>query len=159
MEILFVQYELIRERREALFEYCESLEADHFAQDIPAFGDRSIRSQLVHVSNTYKFWLGHFAEIDKAPFAKSGNYPTVRDVRFLFDETNSMMTSFLTKVQPGLGEPFVNKVPMFEFELSLSPLQLFNQVVTHEDHHNAQVVSMSRQLGYAPAHTDFMTPR
>ena len=40
--------------------------------------------------------------------------------------------------------------------LKANPFKLFTHVITHEFHHQGQILPMSRQLGYIPVDTDVM---
>jgi uncharacterized damage-inducible protein DinB len=156
MEVLFKQYDLIRERRAVLFEYCESLTSPHFVQDLESFGGRSIRYLMVHTVNTYFFWIGHFAGLNNRDFFKSEAVQNIQAARGLYHDNDILVNSFLQRYKPDFDEPIVNKVPRRDFELSLSPLELFTHVITHEYHHKGQILSMSRQLGYIPVDTDLI---
>jgi uncharacterized damage-inducible protein DinB len=157
MEILFQQYHLIRERRNTLFEYCGSVAPLHFIYDLESFGGKSIRYVLIHMANTYHFWLGHFAGISTAPFTMEEEVKDVVQVRTLFHNTDMLVDRFLKKFQPEFDQVIVNKIPMRNFEIALTPLQLYTHVITHEYHHKGQVLSMSRQLGYTPVDTDLIS--
>lgn len=156
MDVLFKQYELICERRETLFKFCESIQQPHFVKSIESFGSHSMCYLTVHIVNTYTFWIAHFADIDKQTFVAADQVKNVSDVRQLFAGTNHIVNLFLEKYQPDYEAAIVNKVPMREFEVSLTPLQLFTHVITHEYHHKGQILSMSRQLGYTPVDTDII---
>ena len=156
MDVLFKQYELICERRETLFKFCESIQPPHFVTNIENFGSRSMCYLTVHIANTYTFWIADFAGIEKRTLVAADKVSSVSDVRQLFTDTNHVVNLFLSKYQTDYEAAIVNKVPMREFELSLTPLQLFTHVITHEYHHKGQILSMSRQLGYTPVDTDII---
>lgn len=123
---------------------------------LEAFGGRSICSLKIHVANTYKYWLGHFTGIEMSDLTKSESCSNVEEVRALFTETNVLVKAFLDEVDGNFNEAIHRKVPLRDFELALTPLQLFTQVITHEFHHKGQILSMSRQLGYKPIDTDII---
>jgi uncharacterized damage-inducible protein DinB len=156
MEILFHQYTLIREGRKPFFQYCNSLKPQHFTYELESFGGRSIRHLLIHMVNTYHFWLGHFAGLKKTPFVKPEDYVSIEQVEKLFLETDSLVELFLQSHQPDFEKPLINTVPMRDFKLEVMPLQLFTHLITHEYHHKGQILSMSRQLGYTPIDTDLI---
>ena len=156
MEILFQQYSLIRERRKTFFEYCRSLDPSHITHNLESFGGRSIGYVLVHMANTYLFWLGHFSEISKAAFAHAESCKNIDEIKLLFGETDALVNKFLKNYQPIFEQVIVNKVPTTTFEVALSPLQLYTHVITHEYHHKGQILSMSRHLGYTPIDTDLI---
>lgn len=154
MHILFHQYDLIRQRRETLLEYCESLSPEHFTADLENFGGRSISYLLVHTANTYNFWLGDFTNLVKKVPVKAENYNSVESVRRLYDDVNKTAEKFLTVFNPSPEQPITNKMPNGDMEITITPLQLFTHVITHEYHHKGQILSMSRHLGYTPIDTD-----
>ncbi len=154
MHILFHQYDLIRQRRETLLGYCDSLSNGHFNEDLESFGGRSISYLLVHIANTYNFWIGDFPNIDKKPVAKAGEFTSVKSMRSLFGEVDKTAQKFLDAYNPSPEQPITNKIPNRNIEITITPLQLFTHVITHEYHHKGQILSMSRQLGYTPIDTD-----
>jgi uncharacterized damage-inducible protein DinB len=64
------------------------------------------------------------------------------------------MAEFLEKYQNNFDEPFTALIKHRGFLMTLSPLQLYTHVITHEFHHKGQMLSMSRILGYIPVDTD-----
>jgi uncharacterized damage-inducible protein DinB len=156
MQILFRQYDLVKERRETLLKYCESLSPAHCTFNHDNFGGRSIVYLLVHVANVYQFWLGHFPKIDAGSFAKAEEEKKVGQIRGLYSKVDTVTEKFLTKFNPALEEPIVGKIASRNIDVAITPLQLFTHVITHEYHHKGQVLSMSRQLGYTPVDTDII---
>lgn len=155
MSILHQQYHLLRERRETFFEYCESLHPAHLGQGLESFGGRSIGFMLVHVADTYFSWLGDFTGLGKDP-AGGGAFDNMKKARLRFDQVNALANAFLDHYQPEFNQLVTNHVAGRELALTLTPLQLFTHVITHEYHHKGQAVSMSRQLGYEPIDTDLV---
>lgn len=154
MHILIHQYDLIKERRETLFRYCETISHEHLMHRHEPFGGGSIQYLFVHVANTYMFWLGHFTNISKVPFVKPEDYTALVQIRSLFTSVNKVAEKFLTQFDPVLEQPITNKISSRDMEVAITPLQLFTHVITHEYHHKGQILSMSRQLGYTPIDTD-----
>lgn len=156
MEILLRQYELIRERRETLFHYCSTLKTQHLAENLDAFGGRSIRFLMVHTSNNYHFWLGHFTGLNTMPFAASDTVHTVDEIRVLYKSVNELVNVFLKNFNHDIETPILGRIPQRDLQITVTPLQLYTQVITHEFHHKGQLLSMSRQLGYTPVDTDII---
>jgi uncharacterized damage-inducible protein DinB len=156
MDVLLRQYELVKERRETLFQYCETISQEHFVFDHQSFGGRSIQYLLVHVANTYTFWLGHFPRITTTPFSKPEEDRELRQIQMLFASVNAMTEKFLNQFDPVLGQPITNRISSRDMEVAMSPLRLFTHVITHEYHHKGQILSMGRQLGYTPIDTDII---
>ena len=59
-QLLAVQYENIKGARQALFDYCGTLNADDLFKKSTTFNDNSISDLLVHNANTYISWLNNF---------------------------------------------------------------------------------------------------
>lgn len=156
MHVLLRQYDLVKERRETLFQYCNTISQEHFTFDHESFGGRSIQYLFVHVANTYTFWLGHFTSIVTMPFAKPEDYLKLNDIKILFATIDTITEKFLTQFDPVLEQPISNKISSRDVEVAITPLQLFTHVITHEYHHKGQILSMSRQLGYTPIDTDII---
>lgn len=148
------QYELVRQSREVLLQYCGTMAAAHFCTENSSFGRGSIRNLLVHIGNTYESWLGKQA-LRKPVVPKP--YAAVEDVqacRQYFGEVDLLVAEFLSVFKDGLFsdlEVSVNDTPA-----KASPLKLFTHVIMHEYHHKGQVLSLSRHLGYTPVDTDIM---
>lgn len=156
MDVLNQQYKLMQSARAVLFSYIDTLTIAHFTEDLPAFGDSSIRSLLVHTANTYQFWLGSFAQSKELPIIKSLMIVNMGEVRRIFREVNELTENFLDHFQDKGLNPITGEIPWRKTTLETTPLALFTHVVTHECHHKGQVVSMSRQLGYTPPDTDLL---
>lgn len=156
MQTLVHQYDLIRQRRETLFSYCESLSGEHLVTNVSTFGDRSISYLLVHIANTYLFWIGDFPGVEKSRVAVAEDYASVGRIRDLYSEVDKTVEKFLKVFAPSLEQAITNKLPNRNFELTITPLQLFTHVITHEYHHKGQILTMSRHLGYTPIDTDII---
>jgi uncharacterized damage-inducible protein DinB len=148
------QYEFIKSSRRVLFEYCKTLSDQHFLIENSTFGRGSIRNLLVHIGNTYEFWIGRESLKKSIKFTE---YNSVKDVMEAED--------FFTGVDL-LLEEFINvyyEKYMIDIEIEIqgkvilaSPLKLFTHVITHEFHHKGQILSLSRHLGYVPVDTDII---
>lgn len=123
---------------------------------MPAFVDKSIRDLLVHIADTYRGWLGAFGLNQLRQPLEADNYTSFHEVQSLFDaQVDPLVAVFthafantpdqpLTITLPGQGAP----------TMTLTPLQLFTHVITHEFHHKGQIMTMSRLLGHIPPDTD-----
>lgn len=156
MEIISHQYSLIREGRKPFFEYCSTIRPHDFVKPLPSFGDRSIRDLLVHITNTYVYWIGHFPKVSELAFVDPQDCPTMERVETCFVEVDRLVKTFLAQNNDRLESLIENVVSGRDFRIALTPLQLYTHVVTHEYHHKGQVLSMSRQLGYVPIDTDLI---
>lgn len=149
------QYEFVRDSRKALFNYCKTISGEHFLSSVSSFGrGGSIRNLLVHIANTYQFWIGKHCLKKEVVFTQDDSMATINDVILLFEGVDTIMSDFLRSMEEG-------KDRIISYEINgernnTTPLKLFSHVITHEFHHKGQILSISRQLGYIPVDTDIM---
>lgn len=150
-----LQYDLVRDARAALLDYCETIAPQDFMNANSSFGrGGSIRNLLVHIANTYEFWIaGHALKTDRT----LTEYNAVHDVkasRSLFNEIDDLIATYFDKYSSkDSGEI---RFVVNGLNGTTTPFKLFTHVITHEFHHKGQILSLSRHLGYIPADTDVM---
>jgi uncharacterized damage-inducible protein DinB len=150
---LLHQYQLVISSREAVFNYLETMKPEDLLKPVASFNNESIGSLMIHSADTYTSWLVNFARQEQRSFSTSDNYKDPASIRATFEQINLMVNDFLNHFKDTLDAPLT--LPKKEgMELTLSPLQLFTHVVTHEFHHKGQIMNMSWQLGYIPVDTD-----
>ena len=152
--VLLLQYEMVKQSREVLLQYCDTVTTENFCAENSSFGRGSIRNLLVHVANTYEFWLGKQALQKDIAFTAYDSVWTTKEVRQLFQEVDKLVEEFLKSFSGDYLKELevrINNTPAIA-----SPLKLFTHVITHEYHHKGQVLSLSRHLGYTPVDTDVM---
>lgn len=152
--ILQQQYDFVCDSRKALLAYCATLSQGELVQEIPDFGNGSIRNLLIHNANVYQFWIGKFALRQEITFAKAADFFEIKAIQDLYEPVAKLFATFLQKFENQLETPIINKNFSGDKSLEISPLQLFTHVITHEFHHKGQILSMSRHLGYTPPDTD-----
>lgn len=147
------QYDFIKGSRDALFEYCKTINSDHFIAQNTSFGrGGSIRNILVHIANTYQYWIGNLSlkkNIDYTPFETITN---LQQTVTLFQSVDEFMDEFISRI---------DSLRDIEYEIqgvhkAAKSFKIFSHVITHEYHHKGQVLSLSRHLGYIPVDTDIM---
>lgn len=148
------QYELVKQSREILLDYCAGISPKDFTAENSTFGRGSIRNLLVHTGNTYEFWIGEQAlQKVKVPTPYHA-IPAVNELRLFYKDIDMLMEEFLNRYLPDFSKAItVRKKGETE---NIRPLQLFTHVITHEFHHKGQVLSLSRHLGYIPVDTDII---
>ncbi len=156
MDVLNQQYKLMQSARAVLFSYLDTVTIAHFTEELPFFGDSSIRNLLVHTANTYQFWLGSFAQEKELLVIKPLMVTNLSEIRRVFREVNELTEQFLEHFQEKWLNPITGEIPWRKTTMESTPLALFTHVITHECHHKGQVVSISRQLGYTPPDTDLL---
>jgi uncharacterized damage-inducible protein DinB len=153
-DILRQQYDLVKDMRSVLLNWCAAMEPDHFVTPVPGFQDKSMRDLLVHITHAYTFWIGHFALQKKYPYVREKELPSVASVAALYHDVDTMMNNFLNRYQHNTAERVVDEVR--KKSSTLSALQLFTHAVTHEFHHKGQILTMGRYHGYTPVDTDII---
>ncbi|WDL97195.1 DinB family protein [Alicyclobacillus sp. ALC3] len=156
MNIVEEQYKWVRQTREVLFDYCESLDPKDYVKQVAVFGFGSVRNIHVHVADCYRFWLLGFAEGQTVEESPVHAYRTVADVRVLFAEADQVVENFIGRYGDVMHEVITGHVGQDSDETSLPALWLATHTMTHEFHHKGQIVSLTRHLGYAPPDTDLV---
>jgi uncharacterized damage-inducible protein DinB len=155
MHTLFLhQYQLVMGARNALLTYCEQLNSNQLLQPIPGFNNSSIQSLMVHVANTYIYWLVIVGQQNQRPNFNEADIKDITALRQMFEQVNIAVNDFLILFKDTMEVPTNQKLPNKDVILTLTPLQLFTHAFTHEFHHKGQILNMGRQLGYIPADTD-----
>ena len=149
------QYGLVKGSRNTLFEYCMGIKPEDLLAGNTSFGrGGSIRNLLVHIANTYEFWIGRTALKKEFEFTPYESINNIDEVVTLYKNVDLLVYEFLTSLESGdLAE-----VPYLIGGTggSAAPFTIFSHVITHEFHHKGQILSMSRHLGYIPVDTDIM---
>lgn len=147
------QYEFVRESRAVLFNYCKTISEKHFMAENNFFGrGGSIRNLLVHIANTYEFWIAQQSLNHEVIFSTYNSKETVTDIVELFDIVDIFMNEFISLI----AENKLIEYKVNEIKNTAAPFRLFSHVITHEFHHKGQILSLSRHLGYLPIDTDIM---
>jgi uncharacterized damage-inducible protein DinB len=147
------QYELVRESRMVLFAYCRTVSPDDFIRSNSAFGrGGSIRNLLVHIANTYEFWIGKLALRKDIVFSEYEASNSIGEVVNLFGFVDGIIYEVMddldnkAEIEYEIGG-LINRTKLFK---------IFTHVITHEFHHKGQILSISRSLGYIPVDTDIL---
>lgn len=152
---LKLQYELIRDSRQTLFDYCKKISQSDFVEENSSFGQGgSIRNLLVHIANTYKAWIVNRAMMKDVAYTAYQTIHNMEEMAELFAAIDSEMYEFIVQFEKSeLEEIHYKKEGIEKFA---SVLKLFTHVTTHEFHHKGQILSLSRHLGYIPIDTDVL---
>jgi uncharacterized damage-inducible protein DinB len=150
---LLHQYQLVLSSREAVFTHLETLGPEDLLKPVASFNNESIGSLMIHTADTYTAWLVNFARQENRASFTPDNYKHLSGIRGTFEQVDLIVNDFLHHFTDTLSAPLT--LPKKDgVELTLTPLQLFTHVITHEFHHKGQIMNMSRQLGYIPVDTD-----
>jgi uncharacterized damage-inducible protein DinB len=153
MNILKQQYELIKGSREVVLNYCEKIKFSDLTRQIESFNKNSIRYMLLHIANTYIFWLKRFAPNEEMQYFKQEHANDFGYIRKAFDEVNVVVDGFLNK-HADINTPIEGEIFWLKKNMTYTVLELFTHVITHEFHHKGQIMAMSRMLGFTPPDAD-----
>lgn len=149
------QYELVKEAREALFTFCESLSWEDYIQPVPNFGQGSIRKTQAHIADTYIHWIGRYALQNTTSYLDDKTINSIKEMRVEYQKINKLVAAFFE--QYDCQENLVIKhLLSSRGEFISTPLTVITHVITHEFHHKGQLVSMARIMGYQPPDTDLI---
>jgi len=153
-QLLLSQYDLIKSARHALFSYCENIAPADLFKKVETFNNSCIIDLLVHNANTYTGWLQNFGLDAAVPSYESSNIKNLAEVEQIFEGVDLFVADFLQKYSDNYEDNVTKIVKHRGTTATLTPLELFTHVITHEFHHKGQILTMSRVLGYIPVDTD-----
>ncbi|MOA34854.1 DinB family protein [compost metagenome] len=128
---------------------------EHFNVPVNNFGRGSIKTTLLHVCNTYLYWLSQFALNKEETFYQPDDINSVVDLTACFLKADEVVVEFLNAFKDP-EEIITGYVSLYETNYDFGVLKLFTHVITHEFHHKGQVMSMGRILGYTPPDADIL---
>jgi uncharacterized damage-inducible protein DinB len=148
------QYNLIKDARQVLLQYCSTITPKDFIQEHNGYGIGSIRNQLVHIGNCYEGWIGKQALQKDLAFTPKSAIQNMEEVNTFFESIDQLMEEFFQRYLGDFDTKII--VDSHDQKTIVSASKLFTHVITHEFHHKGQILSLSRQLGYTPVDTDVM---
>ncbi len=147
------QYKLVQSARGAMFDYLATIPFDKLHVSVEGYQNKSVCYLLNHVAVCYLSWLTEFALKNPLMTNDETAWQTMNDVKTFYTEADDCVYNFLAA--------FNDKNTMItgykkrqELTLTLSVLQLFTHVITHEFHHKGMILNITRQLSYTPVDTD-----
>lgn len=150
-----LQYNLVKQSRGVLLDYCSTISKTDFIKQVPSFGrGGSIRNLLVHIANTYEFWIGKCCLESIMTFTAYEDIQTIDNTRDLFVSVDKLMEAFLNQMHVSDNKEIEYQISGKTAQSSLE--KIFTHVITHEFHHKGQIVSIGRSLAYIPVDTDVM---
>ena len=153
MNTLKEQYKLVLGSREVLLNYCGTLTTSDLTKEIDSFKKSSVMYMLLHIANTYLFWLKRFAFNQEFEYFSVENVKDIEGVIKAFDEVNIAVNKFFDSELKS-SKLIEGEIFWLKKNMSYSVLELFTHVITHEFHHKGQIMTMTRLLGYTPPDTD-----
>ena len=155
MKTLLKQYKLVLGARNALFPYLAAIPFAKLHQPIENFSNKSVCYLLNHIAITYLSWLNEFAMNIPLVMTDGSDWQSMDDVLAAYKEVDECVITFLATFEDE-DEKITEFKKRQDIALTLSVLQLFTHVITHEFHHKGVVLNMTRQLGYTPVDTDII---
>jgi uncharacterized damage-inducible protein DinB len=131
------------------------LSQTHFTKDLKSsFG--SIRDTLTHIVWSEWIWLQRWKGISPAKVFAPTDFATAQSLRERFHAVAAERWTFLNNLTSDRLREIVEYTNV-KGEVWRYPLwQQLHHVVNHSTYHRGQVATMLRQLGAAPAATDFL---
>lgn len=147
------QYELVKSSRNVLFDFCSIISPEDFVNQNTSFGrGGSMRNLLVHIANTYEYWIANLVLKNNILYSKYEDNTDISDVIKLFSHVDAFMNAFIINIESFNDVQY----EIQNVKSTASSLKLFTHVITHEYHHKGQILSLSRHLNYIPVDTDIM---
>ena len=119
---------------------------------IKEFNNSTMGYLLVHIANTYKHWSANFPMNKGMPYTDENSVSDIATIHQLFAEADDLVMDFLNH----FNDPYLtvtNKVRSGK-TVTVTILELFTHMITHEFHHKGQIMTMCRLLGHVPPDTD-----
>lgn len=155
MKLLTAQYELVKESREVVFEFCEHFSNSDYLKEQVNFNKKSIRDLHVHVANSYLKWVVKFAMKKPVEFFNPAELSALEDIHEVYKKVNACVSDFLQRFQDQSEAAIQNEVDKIGI-VTYTPLEIFTHVITHEFHHKGQILAMGRMMGYTPPDADII---
>ena len=167
-----LMYAWVRQTRERLFEYVESLPNKVYVQDQPGLPSSSLRDIHAHVTNSYEWWVGRFCigvepyqqQLAALPLSELATHAArieaiialERAETLRLTDVTAMRTKFLEvdSLLEGAFETFDRLDQPFEITKASGRRTMVTQrwvlmrTITHEFHHKGQMLAYGRALGY-----------
>ena len=154
-DVLLQEYELVKESRSVLFNYCETVSPEHFTREVPGFGrGGSMNSLLAHIANSYQYWTAVHCLNENPDRITADKATTIAECRELYKYIDTLVQRLTESFEKNYYEDISSAVGNRTF--LASPFKVFVHVTTHEYHHKGQILTISRHLGYTPVDTDVL---
>jgi uncharacterized damage-inducible protein DinB len=135
-------YNMVRQTRQAMFEWLEALPHEVFVQTRADFAFGSLQKIYTHIPECYLYWVEHTGL--QKPWQGDPIVHTARDLRGVFARVDSVVLEALEQFQ-SLDEPLVWTSSKGQTEV-LSQRWLLLHPMTHEFHHKGQAMALARVL-------------
>ena len=132
-----------------------ALNAEQFVQNLSG-SFPSVRDTLVHIFGVDWLWLERWRGVSPPALPKASDFPALESVKARWAKIEREREDFINQLtDESLARriAYVNlKGERWEYALG----QMLQHVVNHSSYHRGQITTMLRQLGQAPASTDYL---
>ena len=136
-----------------VLDHLSTIPAGKYTAELPDFGFRTLREQVIHIFNCEGFWI-HTIQGLKFNDRNPKDCPSVADARLLQREMSDQTLAYLS----GLTSEQLNGDTELRFpdgDIAVrTPAFILHHVLTHAFHHKGQIVAMCRVLGHPAPDTD-----
>ncbi len=103
----------------------------------------------------YLNWINGFALKNPVLLGDETAWQHIDDVKAFYKEADKCMINFLAQYTE-YNTRITGYIESKEQNLTVTVLQLYTHVITHEFHHKGILLAMTRELGYTPVDTDII---
>ena len=139
------------ERLDTVFEHAGVLTASQFTQEIPGFGQPSVRDQLAHILATELGWIHRLQGLNSAEQRKFSDLPSLAAAK---REVASATQAYLQTLTEDQLNATLERTPADWVGPVRSPAFILQHICTHAFHHKGQIAAMCRILGHPLPDTD-----
>ncbi|HET7102520.1 MAG TPA: DinB family protein [Terracidiphilus sp.] len=138
---------------DAALDHLATLPESDYVREVPIFGFRTLRDQVVHVFNCERVWV---YRLQGLPYVDrtTVEFPTAVEARRLQQEASGGTHAYLSRLtDEKLNADTELRFPDGGIEIR-TPAFVIHHVLTHAFHHKGQIVAICRSLGHPAPDTD-----
>ena len=140
-----------------LLESLQTLSHEEFARDLGS-SHGGIHGTLIHAMGAEDIWLRRWKGESPSRFYGTAEFPTLGAVAGHWGAVDTALLEFSRWLRADADIEAVTAYKDLKGNAYSQPLwQLMQHVVNHSTYHRGQIVTMQRQLGFAPTGTDLVT--
>ena len=138
-----------------LLDSLSRVKQEDFSKDLHS-SHGGIQGTLFHMVNAENIWISRLRG-EELRTINSEEVKSLGDLKAKWDELDKKLSMLISEYSDG------DLLSEFEYQDSKGNkfrhprIWVFNQLFNHFTYHRGQIVTMQRQLGYEPAHTDIIT--
>jgi uncharacterized damage-inducible protein DinB len=138
-----------------VLEAVSKLTAEQFTRDLSnSFG--SVRNTLTHIMGAEWVWLRRWKGTSPKSFHDPAEFPNIQTLRAKWVEIEREQIEYINSLTDESLATMITYVNFKGESWTYTLWQMLQHLVNHSTYHRGQVTTMLRQLGAAPAATDFL---